>query len=495
MEHADHRGTAPPEQRGYAERFGLIRPRTSRQVAGVCAGIGQATGTDPVLWRVLFAVGVLLGGVGLVAYLLGWLVMPEEGDTGSPLEALFGRGRSSTSSGVTILIAGATALLLALTAQWTPIAFAVATVVGFLLYRQHRQQSTLSGAESGTATPSSTAGPSPAASPEAGPPPSAGPSSAAAPTSGAAAATATQPTTPMPGSATPPTTPMPGSAAPSAPSADEQPTVSLSTPGSDTSPTGGTGAGEPRGSDDEDTQLLRLAEKYRNGEHLLHVPPPVTGDPGGSTTEPETTRSRTPVRTSRTLTKVALFATCAALGVVGAVDLAGANIAFSGYVATALGVTGVALILGAWVGRPPGLIWIGSLLAVTLAITAAVSAVDMEVSGNRTWRPASVNELEPSYSIDLGNGTLDLRQVDFTGAYRSVRIDVNAGNFTLLLPSDVDISGEATVTYGHLIVVDEEISGSDVTRQFSDLGDDDRAGPGRLTLDITVDAGNMEVRR
>jgi phage shock protein PspC (stress-responsive transcriptional regulator) len=81
-----------------------VRPRHGRVLAGVCAAVGRATNTDPLLWRVI--IGVLsVFGIGIVLYLTAWLLTPAEGDTASPLEALFGRGHSSTSTGLTIALA------------------------------------------------------------------------------------------------------------------------------------------------------------------------------------------------------------------------------------------------------------------------------------------------------------------------------------------------------------------------------------------------------
>src|SRR2546423_2183253 len=45
----------PPGTAGWATRYGLVRPNRGRVMAGVCAAIGRATNTDPVLWRGLFA--------------------------------------------------------------------------------------------------------------------------------------------------------------------------------------------------------------------------------------------------------------------------------------------------------------------------------------------------------------------------------------------------------------------------------------------------------
>ncbi|GAA0929394.1 PspC domain-containing protein [Virgisporangium aurantiacum] len=84
-------------------KYGLVRPVTGRHFAGVCAAVGRATNTDPILWRVLFAVLTLFGGVGLLAYLIGWLLIPADGDTASPVEAVLGRGTSRTSAPVAVI--------------------------------------------------------------------------------------------------------------------------------------------------------------------------------------------------------------------------------------------------------------------------------------------------------------------------------------------------------------------------------------------------------
>jgi phage shock protein C len=56
----------------------LYRSRTDRKLAGVCGGLAQYFNTDATLMRVLFVVLALLGGPGLVIYLMLWIVVPEE---------------------------------------------------------------------------------------------------------------------------------------------------------------------------------------------------------------------------------------------------------------------------------------------------------------------------------------------------------------------------------------------------------------------------------
>jgi phage shock protein C len=55
----------------------LMRPRTDRMFAGVCAGLANYFGIDPIIVRIIFVVAVLSGLTPLV-YLILWIVMPEE---------------------------------------------------------------------------------------------------------------------------------------------------------------------------------------------------------------------------------------------------------------------------------------------------------------------------------------------------------------------------------------------------------------------------------
>ncbi len=57
----------------------LARPRTNRAIAGVCAGLAKHYGWELVWVRVLTVLITLFSsGAGLVAYIVFWIVMPEE---------------------------------------------------------------------------------------------------------------------------------------------------------------------------------------------------------------------------------------------------------------------------------------------------------------------------------------------------------------------------------------------------------------------------------
>jgi phage shock protein PspC (stress-responsive transcriptional regulator) len=64
----------------------LRRSRNNRVAAGVASGLGDYFRLDPVLFRVLFATSAFFGGAGILAYLLAWAAIPEEGTDHAPID-------------------------------------------------------------------------------------------------------------------------------------------------------------------------------------------------------------------------------------------------------------------------------------------------------------------------------------------------------------------------------------------------------------------------
>ena len=59
-------------------RRGLVRPRRGRVLGGVCAGIARALDSSAWLVRLLAVLSIVLPGPQVLAYLVLWVVMPEE---------------------------------------------------------------------------------------------------------------------------------------------------------------------------------------------------------------------------------------------------------------------------------------------------------------------------------------------------------------------------------------------------------------------------------
>jgi phage shock protein PspC (stress-responsive transcriptional regulator) len=132
----------PPPAAGPAGPYGspeppprppLRRSNTNRVLAGVSGGLGEYFGVDPVLFRVLFATSAFFGGIGIIAYLVAWAVIPERGAPSAPLD---GAARWLRQRRVPFGVAVAVAAIVAwvtLFSWWRPWPFFPLLIVAILL--------------------------------------------------------------------------------------------------------------------------------------------------------------------------------------------------------------------------------------------------------------------------------------------------------------------------------------------------------------------------
>ena len=65
------------DEDGKGERR-LRRSRVNRSIAGICGGIGEFFDVDATLVRLLTLVSIIFGGLSIWAYIILWIVIPEE---------------------------------------------------------------------------------------------------------------------------------------------------------------------------------------------------------------------------------------------------------------------------------------------------------------------------------------------------------------------------------------------------------------------------------
>lgn len=56
----------------------LYRSRKKKVVAGIAGGLGDYLDIDPVIIRIIFVLITIFHGVGLLVYIIMWIVIPEE---------------------------------------------------------------------------------------------------------------------------------------------------------------------------------------------------------------------------------------------------------------------------------------------------------------------------------------------------------------------------------------------------------------------------------
>lgn len=125
----------------------LYRSNTQRVVAGVCGGLGEYTGVDPVWYRIGFVLLTIGGGSGVLIYLLMWLIVQPapQGYTPSAPGQSQGSVTGLAILGIVLVIVGTVALVNTVAPAmgqyvW-PLAFVVgglALVVGGLNRDAHR---------------------------------------------------------------------------------------------------------------------------------------------------------------------------------------------------------------------------------------------------------------------------------------------------------------------------------------------------------------------
>ena len=89
----------------------LRRSRQDKVLAGVCGGLARYLAIDPVVIRVLMVV-LILAGVGVLAYIVAWIVIPEatEGEPEGPADPQSRHG-TATALGAGLIALGGLLLI------------------------------------------------------------------------------------------------------------------------------------------------------------------------------------------------------------------------------------------------------------------------------------------------------------------------------------------------------------------------------------------------
>lgn len=161
------------------------------------------------------------------------------------------------------------------------------------------------------------------------------------------------------------------------------------------------------------------------------------------------------------------------------------------YLALAVTVLGVGLLVGSFAGRARWLILVGVILVPTLIFSPAFE-YDWEARNfDLEDTPITFADVEAEYAIDIGEMVIDLRELPWDGEEIRIEAAVDAGNLRIYIPEGVGIVGEASVDVGRV---------AEPGRSTGGLGDptltwDSEGALGTVLLDAHVDIGNIDIRR
>jgi phage shock protein PspC (stress-responsive transcriptional regulator) len=499
---------APPRPTGTdaffdaIRRAGIVRSE-ERWIGGVAGGLALRVGIDPLVVRGLFVLTSFLGGLGLVAYAVGWALLPEERDGRIHLQQLF-RGHFDAA-----LIGIGIAFLTGLSApdRWLPwwggwsgdrwwggLFWLGAIVLLVVLVTTARRED---GTRAFGAAPAPPSTPGPATAP---PPPA--PGHGAAPAADEAARTAGTPmdtTTPYPTAAdgaAAGTTYAAGAAAPSA-------TTAGSTTG------GPAGSGYPTAYPTSYPGSAYPGSPY---------PGASSGGPGGPGTYPGPTTPPTPPRPPapprpRVLgpgsTTVSIVLGLSLLALAG-FWYAQREDVFDGPVLLSAGavlvvLSGIGIVVAGLRGRHSGglgaIAVVATVALVPLAFFARMDFTEWSWDGTSTGMgeirntPTTVAEAERGYSVGAGEATIDLTELPLrTGDAVEIPISVGAGEVTVRMPEDGAFTADIQVFAGEVRWLGDQVqTGFGQRRAEYESPAVEAGAEPQIVLDISVGAGAVTV--
>ena len=520
-------GTPGPRNDWWSRR--PRRSRTDSKVAGVAGGLGRYLGVDPILFRIGFVALTILGGVGVLAYCLLWLLLPADGDDVSAGESLIGRGRSSVSPILAVGLALLVIISITSSLSWG-LPFWPLAIIGLIAFHVARKQrrgpfrpgsdwqqrmnytgealrrnewpTGQDGADfrtgpgyRGPGRPSDAwwGGPwgcnSHGRARQTTPPAEAGADatspfetpafwdnpggSAGAPTSGsttfsgpAGSTTADFPTTDIPASAGGSSFDPPAGTGTTGSPAGLNPDTLMAPDAQRTPPSWDPLGAAPFAWDLPD---IEVAPKQTQTLEKRRQPSPVIG--------------RAAVGTALLVTAVQVFGI-----MVGWWAMAWAAIA-----GTALAIVAVGLLLQALRGRTMTLIVPGVLLSVATVGLAMTGIAGTATAGDRVWAPTTPAAVESHYELTAGEATLDLGDLTIPGGQTvNTSLFVNAGNAIVYVPAAVNLDVTCTSNAGDIDCMGLTMEGLNNEQHYTSTASSDA---GTLHLDVHVGTGQVRVTR
>ena len=200
-------------------------------------------------------------------------------------------------------------------------------------------------------------------------------------------------------------------------------------------------------------------------------------------------------RTGPKLFGFALALVAAALGALGLYDVAGGDVLPSAYPALALTVIGLVLVLGAFVGRAGGVIFLGLVAAAALAVTSVVGTIGATGfrEGDRlAVAPTSASQVLGSYDVTTGRAVVDLSRLTDPGELdgRTVNVTGRAAELVVILPEGIRSDVTAGIDGPGGIDLPDRSSGGINTNRSGVYG----TGTGLVTIYTHLSAGHIDVR-
>ncbi len=235
-----------------------------------------------------------------------------------------------------------------------------------------------------------------------------------------------------------------------------------------------------------DTKTLVTGDSPAGGT----TPPPPPPTPGPVHPEPPPTKPKETSFLGR-LTMGAILVGLGGLAILDNIPALAIDANPRHYMALAVTILGVGLLVGSIIGRARWLILVGVIMIPSLIFNTALDYDWDSPEFNREVTPVAFEEVEPNVRVDVGRLFIDLTELPWDGEEVVLDADVSVGSLQITVPDGVGIVGRAGVNIGRV---------EEPGRSASGLGDRqltwNEPGPlGTLFLDAEVNIGNLEISR
>ncbi|GAA1530281.1 PspC domain-containing protein [Kribbella lupini] len=415
------------------------RSRSDRMVAGVCGGMARALNIDPVLVRVVMATLVIIGP-GILFYIAGWILMPDEGSDKAPVEGLLGNRVRADHPWLWPVVLGVCVFVaIAVMSSFNfgkliPGPIVVLGLLYLFVFRKPKNGRRSHWSHQGTSLQS-------------------------------------RPQDPTPYAPNPQTTQYVGQQAPQ---------------NGPPPPPAGTSSSATRRPQDRTVESVQPV--WTEDDPLgLYVDEP----PAGYAPAP-TRPAEPPVKGVRGVKPAVVALTGLAIAIAW---LAGSSTPTM--LAIGVATLGAGMLIGGFIGRTMALLPLGILLAAGVAASTIFPSVPRDFKDvNVVSRPDQpITSTSNNYTFDAGSVHVDMTKTTFApGAH--VTIKGGVGEVVLKLPANVDVTGTLSAQAGEVIGLGgQREGGHDPKVVLNDLGADGKAGPEKVVIDAELKLGSITVER
>ncbi|MET8156264.1 PspC domain-containing protein [Sphaerisporangium sp. NPDC005289] len=157
---------------------------------------------------------------------------------------------------------------------------------------------------------------------------------------------------------------------------------------------------------------------------------------------------------------------------------------------------GAGLLVATWFGRGAGLVATGTIVAFLLVAGSTVNGIPKKI-GSYTWEPVDSSQAVRTYSVGIGDGTLDLRDTKFPPG-SSTRFDasVSVGELKVIVPRTARVKVFGYTRLGDVKIEHVVQGGADVHHDKVIEPDVTSAGTVPvIELHVKAGIGDVEVSR